>query len=64
MLKIEKHCPDAVKPYRHLARAHGAGSAYSTIFGKNRVFGQNITSFGAVPHMLRRHFVEGDNVSL
>ncbi len=56
----------ASKQYVHLAMAHGAGHADSTILGKNGVFKKKlkITSFGAVPKIIERKFAAGDSVSL
>jgi hypothetical protein len=66
MKALEKYYPEenAPKPYVHLAMAHGAGLAYSTIIGKANFFKgeQGITNFAAVPDILRRHVRDKDFV--
>jgi hypothetical protein len=65
MKKLEEVYPEeyAQKPYVHLAMAHGAGLAYSTIIGKANFFNkgeQGLTNFAAVPDILRRHVCGND----
>ena len=62
---LEEWYPEeyAPKPYVHLARAHGAGTAYTTIYGKANSYSKDLTNFAAVPEILRRYVQTGDYVS-
>ena len=53
---LEEWYPEeyAPKPYVHLAMAHGAGTAYTTIYGKANSYSRDLTNFVAVPDIMRR----------
>ena len=53
---LEEWYPEeyAPKPYVHLAMAHGAGTAYTTIYGKANSYSRDLTNFAAVPDIMRR----------
>jgi hypothetical protein len=63
MTDLEPKYPHLARPYIHLAMAHGAGPAHSTIIGKTMTFKDKLTCFAAVPEMLKRYYANGDDVS-